>query len=136
MAPQTLGPATDFAGNSERPLVPEDRWGQEPMRESIVDPAAQELRQLNWACGDSGAYSLEVRLCREHPEGYSIYAPALPGVVSEGDTRKQALANIGEALQAAIEGYRHEGQAIPWVAIEEQAQPEAGEKRIWIIVNV
>ena len=35
--------------------------------------------------------------------GYSIFVPALPGCISEGDTREQALENIHEAIQLYIE---------------------------------
>jgi predicted RNase H-like HicB family nuclease len=35
--------------------------------------------------------------------GYTVYAPALPGCVSEGDTREEALANIREAIELYLE---------------------------------
>ena len=31
-------------------------------------------------------------------EGYSIHCPALPGCVSQGDSREEALANVREAI--------------------------------------
>ncbi len=31
--------------------------------------------------------------------GYTVYAPSLPGCISEGDTRDEALANIREAIE-------------------------------------
>ena len=30
--------------------------------------------------------------------GYTVYAPSLPGRISEGDTKEEALANIIEAM--------------------------------------
>jgi len=33
--------------------------------------------------------------------GYTAIVPALPGCISEGDTRDEALANIQEAIQRA-----------------------------------
>ena len=35
--------------------------------------------------------------------GYTVYIPALPGCISEGDTREKALANIREALELYLE---------------------------------
>lgn len=35
--------------------------------------------------------------------GYTVYVPSLPGCISEGDTREQALANIKEAIKLYLE---------------------------------
>jgi predicted RNase H-like HicB family nuclease len=35
--------------------------------------------------------------------GYTIYVPSLPGCISEGDTKEEALTNIGEAIQLYLE---------------------------------
>ncbi len=35
--------------------------------------------------------------------GYTVYIPALPGCISEGDTREEALANIKEAFALYLE---------------------------------
>ena len=35
--------------------------------------------------------------------GYTVYVPSLPGCISEGDTRDEALANIAEAIQLYLE---------------------------------
>lgn len=35
--------------------------------------------------------------------GYTVYVPALPGCISEGETRDEAIANIREALQLYLE---------------------------------
>lgn len=39
----------------------------------------------------------------EEDEGYSVHCPALPGCVSQGDTRREALENIKEAIQLVLE---------------------------------
>lgn len=35
--------------------------------------------------------------------GYVVYVPSLPGCISEGDTRKEALKNIKEAIELYLE---------------------------------
>ncbi len=35
--------------------------------------------------------------------GYTVYVPALPGCVSEGDTEDEAMTNIREAIELYLE---------------------------------
>ncbi len=35
--------------------------------------------------------------------GYTVYVPALPGCISEGDTIEEALKNIREAIELYLE---------------------------------
>ena len=35
--------------------------------------------------------------------GYTVYVPSLPGCISEGDTRDEALTNIREAISLYLE---------------------------------
>jgi len=46
---------------------------------------------------------LQVVLVPSDEGGYTAVVPALPGCVSEGDTRDEALANIREAIQLYLE---------------------------------
>ena len=46
---------------------------------------------------------LQVVLERSEDGGFTALVPSLPGCISEGDTRKQALANIREAIRLYLE---------------------------------
>ena len=35
--------------------------------------------------------------------GFTVYVPSLPGCISEGETRAEALANIREAIELYLE---------------------------------
>ena len=37
--------------------------------------------------------------------GYTVYVPSLPGCISEGDTKEEALAKIREAIELYLEDY-------------------------------
>ncbi|GAH04718.1 unnamed protein product [marine sediment metagenome] len=46
---------------------------------------------------------LEVVLEPSDEGGYTAYVPSLPGCISEGNTREEALANIREAIELYLE---------------------------------
>ena len=46
---------------------------------------------------------LKVVLERSDEGGYTVYVPALPGCISEGDTEQQALENIRAAISLYLE---------------------------------
>lgn len=46
---------------------------------------------------------LEVVLETSDEGGYTVFVPSLPGCISEGDTVKQALKNIEEAIELYLE---------------------------------
>lgn len=46
---------------------------------------------------------LRVVLQKSDEGGYTVYVPSLPGCISEGETKKQALANIREAIALYLE---------------------------------
>ncbi len=54
-----------------------------------------------------------VLLEQEEDGGYVVSVPALPGCVSQGDTRDEALANIREAMELYIEDCRAAGDPVP-----------------------
>lgn len=49
-----------------------------------------------------------VVLRKEENGGYSVQCVELPGAISEGETRKEALTNIREAIQGFLEAFPEE----------------------------
>ena len=45
--------------------------------------------------------------------GFVVTCPAVSGTVSQGETYEEALANIKEAVELALECYREDGVPIP-----------------------
>jgi antitoxin HicB len=58
-------------------------------------------------------YSFSVILEPQEGGGFTVLVPALPEVVTEGDSEAEALANAQEAIRAILEYRRHHGIAIP-----------------------
>ena len=46
---------------------------------------------------------LKVILESSDEGGYTVYVPSLPGCISEGDNKEEALANIKEAIELYLE---------------------------------
>jgi predicted RNase H-like HicB family nuclease len=44
--------------------------------------------------------------------GFTVFVPALPGCISEGETREEALVNIREAIELYVEPGDAEGSAV------------------------
>ena len=51
--------------------------------------------------------------------GYTIYAPSLPGCISEGETVEDALTNIREAIELYLEPVEDDWILNEDVAVEE-----------------
>jgi len=66
-----------------------------------------------------------VVLERDEDGGYVVSVPALPGCVSQGDTRNEALDNIREAIELYVEDCRAAGDPIPTEAGREFVEVEA-----------
>jgi predicted RNase H-like HicB family nuclease len=75
----------------------------------------------------SRSYSMRYTVILEQEEdgGYVVSVPALPGCVSQGDTRAEALKNIREAIQLYVEDCRDAGDPVPTEAGKEFVEVEA-----------
>ena len=56
--------------------------------------------------------------------GYTVMVTLLPGCISEGDTKAEALANIKEAIELYIESLQADGEPIPTEETVEEAVVE------------
>jgi antitoxin HicB len=68
-------------------------------------------------------YRVPLVLAPQPEGGYTVTSPALPGLVTEGDSLKQALENVEDALRATLELNADTGRPIPSSLIQD---PEAG----------
>jgi len=72
-------------------------------RAHLVDMVYVEVNSMGYT----------VILEQEPDGGYVVHAPALPGCVSQGDTREEALGNIREAMELYIEDCIEAGDPVP-----------------------
>jgi predicted RNase H-like HicB family nuclease len=69
--------------------------------------------------------SYTVIIEQEPDGGFVAVVPALPGCVSQGDTRSEALANIREAMIVYIEDCVESGEPVPTEAGREIVEVES-----------
>jgi antitoxin HicB len=62
---------------------------------------------------ESQTYEYTVILEPTEPQGYSVYVPALPGIVTSGDSLDDALAMAREAIKLYLDALRRRGEPIP-----------------------
>ena len=69
---------------------------------------------------------MKIRVFIEQDEEGRFVAtcPALPGCISEGDTREEALANIQDAIAGYVESLRKHGEPVPPPISEEVLEVE------------
>ena len=66
-----------------------------------------------------------VILEREADGGYVVSVPALPGCVSQGDTRAEAVDNVREAIALYVEDCINAGDPVPTEAGKEFVEVDA-----------
>ena len=59
------------------------------------------------------SYTYTVVLEPDAEGGYVVHCPALPGVVTEGETAEEALAMARDAITGYLESLRKDGLPIP-----------------------
>jgi antitoxin HicB len=58
-------------------------------------------------------YKVPLRLEPQPEGGFTVTSPALRGLVTEGDTVAEALANAAEALELVLEDDEADGTSLP-----------------------
>ena len=51
---------------------------------------------------------LDIILEMQEEGGYTVYVPSLPGCISEGETKEEAVKNIKEAIELYLEADENE----------------------------
>jgi antitoxin HicB len=65
-----------------------------------------------------------VILLQPEPEGgYTVTCPALPGLVTYGETLEQARAKAADAISGYFACLREDGEADPWKSREGMSDP-------------
>ena len=62
---------------------------------------------------DQPIYEYTVVLEPAEPSGYAVYVPALPGVVTSGDSIEDALAMAREAIALHVRALIADGEPVP-----------------------
>jgi antitoxin HicB len=60
-----------------------------------------------------GDYSFTVLIEPNDPDGYLVTCPALPGVITQGDTLDEALAMAKDAIEGYLISLLKHGEPIP-----------------------
>jgi antitoxin HicB len=58
-------------------------------------------------------YKIPLMLQAQPEGGYTVTSPALPELITEGDTVEEALAHVQDALVAVAELYEDVGKPVP-----------------------
>lgn len=62
-------------------------------------------------------YRVPLLLTSQAEGGYTVTSPLFPELVTEGDSRAEALENVKDALAAVIEIYQDQGRPLPQTAV-------------------
>jgi predicted RNase H-like HicB family nuclease len=79
--------------------------------------APEKWHNNPYYCFIIGDLGMKYRVILEQQEegGFTVYVPTLPGCVSQGETKEEALANIKEAIEVYLESLKERGLSSPEV---------------------
>ncbi len=75
-------------------------------------------------------------LVEKHPDGYVAYPLGIRGVVGQGDTYEEALADVKSAIQFHLETFGSEALEIDPSFLEERARRDSREKFLSVLAKV
>ena len=61
-----------------------------------------------------GRYTYTVVITPNEPDGYLVVCPALPGLVTQGETLEEARAMAADAVQCYLDSLIEDGLPIPF----------------------
>lgn len=59
---------------------------------------------------------------QDEDQVFVVECPALPGCVSQGDTREEAIGNIKDAMRGYLESLEKHGEPLPPSTLEETVE--------------
>jgi len=65
--------------------------------------------------------NLKIVLEPSEEGGFTVFVPGLPGCISEGDSKEEALANIKEAIELYLEPVDDDLATVPGAEVLEMA---------------
>jgi len=71
------------------------------------------IRRKSVKCEEDCRVTLPIVLEGNRRDGYTVTCPALPGCVSEGDTREEAIKDIREAIRLYLRSVTREHILLP-----------------------
>lgn len=71
--------------------------------------------EINVSMPPKPTYQLAVAILEETEGGYSIFSLNLPGVISQGNTEAEAIANVKDAFKAVMQYLTSENKSPDWV---------------------
>ncbi|MGZ8843405.1 MAG: type II toxin-antitoxin system HicB family antitoxin [Pyrinomonadaceae bacterium] len=74
---------------------------------------ARQTRRSPGTVVNVGQYTYTVVITPNDPDGYLVTCPALPGVVTQGDTFDEARAMAADAITCHLESMIEDGLPIP-----------------------
>jgi len=80
------------------------------------------------------AYRCDVVLAPEDGGGYSVECTNLVGVISEGATEQEALANVADAFRETVLYYQNAGLPIPFGKVDVESSSGCREKTLVVSV--
>ncbi len=82
------------------------------------EPADSDREQAIFAASEA-RMKFRIQIEPDEDGVFVATVPSLPGCISQGRTRDEALANVREAIAGYVESLREHGEAIP-PAIDEE----------------
>jgi predicted RNase H-like HicB family nuclease len=99
--------------------------------QDAILPHEEPGRRIRWYHQGQGQDSMRytVILEQEADGGYVATVPALPGCVSQGDTRDEVMRNIREAADLYVEDCIAAGDPVPTEAGKEYCELQTGTRQ-------